>query len=125
MAWATGLARRQGSQLVCVYVAAHPTWAWLALGMAVEVPQDSLYGEMEAEAKEVVQEIMTDVGEFDVPVRCVARCGDPVTEIIRVADQLQVDAVVVGASTGALSWLTGSVPTRLVRNSRWPVTVVP
>jgi nucleotide-binding universal stress UspA family protein len=53
------------------------------------------------------------------------RPGDPVTEIVRMADEVKVDAVVVGASMQAGHRLIGSVAVRLVRMGRWPVTVVP
>jgi len=39
----------------------------------------------------------------------VVRAGDPVTEIVRIADEVKVDAVVVGASTQAGHRLVGSV----------------
>ena len=51
--------------------------------------------------------------------------GDPWTELTRVADELRVDAVVVGASESAGHRIIGSLAGRLVRAGRWPVSVVP
>jgi nucleotide-binding universal stress UspA family protein len=48
-----------------------------------------------------------------------------VVEIGKLADEVKVDAVIVGASTHAGHRLVGSVAIRLVRAGRWPVTVVP
>lgn len=121
-AWAAGLARRQGSRLLCMYVATRPALAGLALGVGAELPVD---GAMDEAAEELGKEIMAGAANYNVPVEYVVRRGDPVTEIIRVADELKVDAVVVGASTQAGHRLIGSVAVRLVRAGRWPVTVVP
>jgi nucleotide-binding universal stress UspA family protein len=60
-----------------------------------------------------------------VDVTFVERRGDPYTEIIRLADELRVDAVVVGASTHTGHRFIGSLALRLVRDARWPITVVP
>ncbi|MBO0851066.1 MAG: universal stress protein [Pseudonocardia sp.] len=121
-AWAAGLARRQGSRLLCMYVATRPALAGLALSVGAEFPVD---GGMDEAAEELGKEIMAGAANYDVPVEYVVRCGDPVTEIMRVADEVRVDAVVVGASTQAGHRLIGSVAVRLVRAGRWPVTVVP
>jgi nucleotide-binding universal stress UspA family protein len=121
-AWAAGLARRQGSRLLCMYVATRPALAGLALTAGAEFPVDD---GMDEAAEELGKEIMAGAAEYAVPVEYVVRRGDPVTEIIRVADELRVDAVVVGASTQAGHRLIGSVAVRLVRAGRWPVTVVP
>ena len=51
--------------------------------------------------------------------------GDPYAEIVRLADERKVDAVVVGASTSAGHRIVGSLAGRLVRAGKWPVTVVP
>lgn len=69
-AYAAGMARRQGSHLIALYVAATPPMA-------------------------------------------------------AVADELRVDAVVVGASMQSGRRFVGSLAGRLVRDAKWPVTVVP
>ena len=55
----------------------------------------------------------------------VAARGDPYTELLRVADEVRADAVIVGASAKAGHRWVGSLAVRLVKAGRWPVTVVP
>ncbi|HEY1973434.1 MAG TPA: universal stress protein [Pseudonocardia sp.] len=121
-AWAAGLARRQGSRLLCLFVASHPAFAGMAMATGVDVPMD--FGTDQV-AKELIAEITQAVRTYQVNAEFLVRTGDPVTEISRLADELKVDAVVVGASTSAGHRLIGSVAVRLVRAGRWPVTVVP
>ncbi|MFI9047159.1 universal stress protein [Streptomyces sp. NPDC053427] len=51
--------------------------------------------------------------------------GDAFGGLVRVADELKADAVVVGASEHAGHRFIGSLAVRLVKAARWPVTVVP
>lgn len=65
------------------------------------------------------------VGVDGVPVSVVSRLGHPSYCLPSIADEIQADVVVVGASSQMHSGLGGSLATRLIRLSRWPVTVVP
>jgi len=121
-AWAGGLARRQGSRLLCIYVAARSALAGLALTVGAEMNMES---ELDQVAADLGEELRASAESYHVPMEYVVRAGDPVTEIVRIADEVKVDAVVVGASTQAGHRLVGSVAVRLVRMGRWPVTVVP
>jgi nucleotide-binding universal stress UspA family protein len=51
--------------------------------------------------------------------------GDAYTELVRTAEDLRVDAVVVGASTQFGHRIAGSLAGRLVRHAKWPIVVVP
>lgn len=115
-AYATGLARRQGSRLVVVYVARHPVSPTMApyLEDGVQQTADELRDEVAAGAERVGVS-----AEFRV------ERGDPYVELTRIADETQADAVVVGASMQAGHRLIGSMATKMVRSGRWPVTVVP
>lgn len=121
-AWAAGLARRQKARLLCVYVATHPALAGMTYGMGAEIPMD--FGTDEV-SKDIAEEIRDAARAYHVSADYLVRSGDPVTEIMKAADEARVDAVVVGASTQAGHRLIGSVAVRLVRAGRWPVTVVP
>ena len=55
----------------------------------------------------------------------VDREGNPFTEIVRVADELHADAVIIGASSKAGHRFVGSLAVHLVKMAHWPVTVVP
>jgi nucleotide-binding universal stress UspA family protein len=76
-------------------------------------------------ADEIRELIRSNAGRIGIEVSFIERSGSPVQVIARVADELRVDAVVVGASTQAGHRFIGSIATHLVRIARWPVTVVP
>lgn len=119
-AYAAGLARRQHARIVCLYVRSARSTASLSPALAgpVHEAQDAVA----AEIREVLQEGVERLG---IDVTFMERIGSPLSEIARVADELRVDAVVVGASTQAGHRFVGAIATRLVRIARWPVTVVP
>jgi nucleotide-binding universal stress UspA family protein len=79
---------------------------------------EQLAAEVQGEAKRYLEDLAL-TGEL-IRVQ-----GDPYTEIVRLADQRRVDAVVVGASAKAGHRIVGSRAARLVRAGKWPVTVVP
>jgi nucleotide-binding universal stress UspA family protein len=119
-AHAAGLARRQGSHIICLFVGEiNPLVAAMpaAAGAAVQMNH--------AIAEQIRTEIKAQAPRLGLEVTFLERSGDPFTEIVRVADELRVDAVIVGASTsGGHRWM-GSIASRLVKIARWPVTVVP
>jgi nucleotide-binding universal stress UspA family protein len=119
-AYAAGLARRQGSRVVCVYVAQ-------ISGIAAGVPAaaGALMQVHDSVARELRDAIASRAPLLGLEVTFVERTGDPYAEIVRLADEMRVDAVVVGASMQAGHRLIGSLALRLVRDARWPVTVVP
>jgi nucleotide-binding universal stress UspA family protein len=57
--------------------------------------------------------------------RLVTVHGDPYLEIVRAADDMRADAVVVGSSMKAGHRFVGSLAVRLIKAGKWPVTVVP
>ena len=119
-AYAAGLARRQGSHVICLFVGEiNPLVASMpaAAGAAVQMNH--------AIAEQIRAEIKAQAPRLGLEVTFLERSGDPFTEIVRIADELRVDAVIVGASTsGGHRWM-GSIASRLVKIARWPVTVVP
>ena len=119
-AYAAGLARRQGSHLIVVFVA--PTGG-IAAGMASTA--GALMQAHEQIARDIEAQIEQTLDRIGVPTSFVRRKGNPYIELVRVADHLRVDAIVVGASTQSGHRLVGSLAGRLVRDAKWPVTVVP
>lgn len=120
-AYAAGLARRQGSRLVVVFVTKPPLLSGLA-------PAEALPGvtaSIDAQAAEIGRELETAAVRLGIQAEFRAVPGDPYTELTRIAAELWVDAVIVGASAHAGHRLVGSLAVRLVRAGRWPVTVVP
>ena len=124
-AYAVGLARRQRARLVIVYVeqlSAMYGAAVVGAGADAILAGDRTLSDTAADLKQRAEEGAERLG---VDLTFVVARGDPYTELKRVADQVQADAVVVGASTKAGHRWIGSLAVRLVRAGRWPVTVVP
>lgn len=123
-AWyAAGLARRQQARVVAVYVAPGTSMAGAAPGAAGAVAaQQEAFDEVADDMRRRADEVS---GELGVDITFIAVRGDPFGELRRIADEMRADAVVVGASAKAGHRLVGSLAVRLVRASRWPVTVVP
>lgn len=119
-AYATGLARRQGSRLLFAYVAPLPALPGFAAGYVG--PLEEGYQQI---ADELRREVSDAVVARGVDARFVVRRGDAYLELTRAAEEEQADALVVGASMQAGHKLVGSLAGRLVRAGRWPVTVVP
>ncbi len=119
-AYAVGMARRQNARLVCLYVR---TGAALAgIGPAAAISMQEVHDDV---ARELRQAVETQGVRIGVSAEFVEREGNPFSEIVRLADEIQADAVIVGASTKAGHRFVGSLAVHLVRASRWPVTVVP
>ncbi len=119
-AYAAGMARRQQARLVCLYVRPFSAVGGLSAGAAAGIQEAH-----EAMARELRQAVETHSRRLGVRAELVVRDGSPFTEIVRLADELQADVVIVGASTKAGHRFVGSLAVHLVRASRWPVTVVP
>jgi nucleotide-binding universal stress UspA family protein len=119
-AYAAGLARRQHAQLICLYV--RPTNTMAGLTPALAGP---LHLALNSVADEIRELIEHNAGRLGIETSFIERSGSPGSEIARVADELRVDAVVIGASTQAGHRFVGSIATYLVRIARWPITVVP
>lgn len=120
-AYAAGLARRQQATLVVLYVKPMATAAANAETIAA-IRQG--YEEFATELRRDLHAYAQRVG-FDVEYEYAVREGSPYHELVKLAEELKVDAIVVGASTSAGHRLVGSLATKLVRRAKWPVTVVP
>ncbi|MGO4459798.1 universal stress protein [Streptomyces sp. M-16] len=120
-AYAAGLARRQNALLALVYV--QPV---MAAGASVGAPVGEATGEI---AEGIIAEVRASAerlkGIFEVRWQFHTFRGDPYQGLVGAAEELEADAVVVGASERAGHRIVGSVAVRLVKAGRWPVTVVP
>jgi len=119
-AYAAGLARRQRSRLVAVYVKQPSAYALPVAGAAgtVVAAQD----QVERELRSAIEQ---RVSALDIEVQLVVRTGEPYAELLDVAQEVHPDAVIVGRSTKILHRVVGSLAIKLTRCGRWPVTVVP
>ncbi|GAA3870995.1 universal stress protein [Streptomyces lacrimifluminis] len=120
-AYAAGLARRQHALLALVYVQPVMT-AGAAFGAPVAETTDSIAEDLIAQIRESTEQVK---GIFDVRWEFHTLRGDPYAGLVKAADDLKADAVVVGTSEQAGHRIIGSVAVRLVKAGRWPVTVVP
>jgi nucleotide-binding universal stress UspA family protein len=120
VAYAAGLARRQGSHLIALYVAGPSAMAAQlpATAAAMMQTQDELGRQLRAT-------LLDGAAQLGIDAEFVQRRGNPYRELIAVADELRVDAVVVGASLKSGRRFVGSLAGRLVRDATWPITVVP
>jgi nucleotide-binding universal stress UspA family protein len=119
-AYAAGMGRRQRARLVILYVRPYSTAAGMSAGatLGMQESHDSVTAELRQTAEEQGPRLGLDIV-------FVERDGNPFAEIVRLADEIQAGAVIVGASTKAGHRFVGSLAVHLVRASRWPVTVVP
>ncbi|MFG2269453.1 universal stress protein [Streptomyces chartreusis] len=120
-AYAGGLARRQNALLAVVYVQPVMT-AGAALGAPVAETTNEIAESLISYIREATERLK---GIFDVRWEFHTFQGDPYNGLVKAADDLKADAVVVGASEQAGHRIVGSVAIRLVKTGRWPVTVVP
>ena len=118
-AYAAGLVRRQNAKLVVLYVR--------SIGIAATNPDayvgmraahDNTSADLRAEAEFGAERL-------GIQVTFIEREGNPFKAMVKLAEELKVDALVVGASTQAGHRLIGSLAVHLVKLARWPVTVVP
>jgi len=123
-AYAAGLARRQHTKLVAVYVRTRPA-AMLTIadhvGLATKEVLDA-QDDVEAQLREALS---VQTRHWGVDARLVVRSGDPLVVLSEVAREVRADAVIVGSSASPGHRIAGSLAVRLVRARRWPVTVVP
>ena len=120
-AYAGGLARRQHALLAVVYV--QPVMAaGAAMGAPVAETTDEIAEDLKTYIRDATERLK---GIFEVRWEFHTFPGDPYNGLVKAADDLKADAVVVGTSEQAGHRIVGSVAVRLVKAGRWPVTVVP
>ena len=119
-AYAAGLTRRQNARLVVLYV--RTTSPLIAASPAAVSAMREATDSVANELRDLVKVQAANLG---IDATFVDREGNPFTEIVRLADELRADAVVIGASSKAGHRFVGSLAVHLVKAARWPVTVVP
>ena len=119
-AYAAGLARRQHSRLLAVYVTRPSASIGMAPGAAPALNEAA-----EQAASDLERQVREGAARLGLDIEFRSVCGDPWTELNRAAIESKADAVVVGASEHAGHRIVGSLAMRLVRAGKWPVTVVP
>jgi nucleotide-binding universal stress UspA family protein len=118
--YAAGLARRQGAHLVVVYVSRRGGMAGMAPGGVAVMQQAE-----DEHVEELRSQLDQRAEELGLSVTFRVETGDPYSQLVKVADEVAADGVVVGASQQAGHRFVGSIAVRLAKAGRWPVTVVP
>ena len=125
LAYAAGLARRQGAPLVAVYVRP-PLRTPVALSGWVDAGIVAAESQAQKDMEdEVWTQIASDVAAWGCGARVVIRNGSALGELRKVALQTGAEMIIVGASAGLRHRLFGSLGRRLLRCKPCPVTVVP
>lgn len=120
-AYAAGLARRQGALLIVLYVSS-PLGAAAAQSAAAVTAIHESHKQFAEQLRLALQEYTPRLG---LESEFVAREGSVYGELVKLAEQRKVEAIVVGASMQAGHRLVGSLAAKLIRHAKWPVTVVP
>lgn len=123
LAYAAGLARRQHSRLVAVYVRSFAPSVFAFADRTGTASQAARQAQDDVEAQ--LGALFEESPDWGVDATLVVRCGDPLAHLAQVAEKVRADAVIVGSSTSIGHRISGSLAVRLVRAGRWPVTVVP
>ena len=124
LAYAVGLARRQRSRLVAVYVRSLRAVV-LAVGDRTGAAMET-YRQAQDEIESELRALFQASAQWGIDAVLLVSEGDPFSQLCKVAEELHADALIIGApSTGLRQRLAGSLAVRLVRSGRWPVTVVP
>ncbi len=114
---ATSLARDRNAELVILHVQEPPT-AYAA--------GELYFGPLEPDS-ESLRQTLVQVQPTDLSVPCTHRLvmGDPAREIVRVAEEENVELIVMSSRgrTGLAPVLMGSVAERVVRGAQCPVLV--
>lgn len=120
--YAAGLARRNRARLAYLYVR-RP----LLTGLWFEGLGGPFIGESEDGYASALLDDLAEMTKriYGVHAEKIVVEGTPAREIARIANELQVDAVVVGHSRRLIHRVVGSTSRWLVSHGNWPVMVVP
>jgi nucleotide-binding universal stress UspA family protein len=121
--WALAMAERWRARLLLLHVVPQPSYPSMVMGtFNVAEFEASLRADAEARAKEFVGKSQRRTVQVDTQVVT----GEPFGDICRIAEQEQVDLIIMGSHgrTGLGHVLLGSVAERVVRHAPCPVLVV-
>jgi nucleotide-binding universal stress UspA family protein len=122
-AYAVGVCRRQGSRLVVVY--AREPGGGLAQLMDTTGSSSAAALRLQDDVERMLRQSQTLAEAEGIRSELQVRTGEPYQVLSAVAREVRADCVVVGSSASIGHRIAGSLAVRLVRNARWPVTVVP
>lgn len=87
---------------------------------------DDVYKNLKLKAKNLVDDVIADIGVHEFEIKGIIEEGDPAAIIIDVSNRLDVDLIVLGSKgQSALGqYLIGSVANKVVQYAAKPVMVV-
>jgi nucleotide-binding universal stress UspA family protein len=116
LAYATGLARRDGASLLIAFVETMTSATlWFYAGSPI-VPDS---------ATDLTEDLQDELSGVGVPWQFVSVRGDATRELEELADASKADAIVVGRSRSKWHTFGGSVAVGLAKRSRRTVLIVP
>jgi nucleotide-binding universal stress UspA family protein len=123
--WACGETKRLGGRVVAVFVGPVTAAASVAASFSAgAIAYGAITQTMTEEVETLRDELCGCAGQHGVHLTFVHAHGDTTKELLRVADELHADLIVVGKSTKARHQLAGSLGRRLVRCRDAPIIVV-
>ncbi len=92
----------------------------------IELVREYLANRRKRASERMDEELTELVGSKDVDFRTEIAVGDPAREIVRFADEHDIDHIIIGnhGRSGVSRVLLGSVAEKVIRRSSVPVTVV-
>jgi nucleotide-binding universal stress UspA family protein len=118
------LAYHFGSELHIVHVIAPVPIIPVPIGPEPSAFNVTLYEqELEASSKRALEEVVNQLESKEVKTRLIALRGDPADEIVRTADEENIDLIVIATRgrTGLDRLIFGSVAEKVVRLAKCPV----
>src|SRR5437870_11445593 len=124
--YAAAIARATGATIVCVHVVEPIVPAVGYTGLAEPMPIADITDQLEDSAERELPKLAECEECADLPVEEVIVHGDAAAEIVRVADERNVDLIVISSHgrTGFGRMIFGSTAEAVVRHARCPVLVV-
>lgn len=128
MAYALSFAKQYGGRVVALHVIDR-RWEEQTRVVFAEVGQDltqKIRDGYEEEARRILREVTDAAGEAGVPVEGRVLTGIPSEEIVRAAQELAADLIIMGTHgrAGMSHLLLGSVAEKVVRRAPCPVLTV-
>lgn len=125
LAFAMGLARRQGAELVCVYIPTRGSISIAALG-DTGLMADAAWMRVQLEIEQSLRrQFAADLSAWGARGHFVVRRGGLRTELRKAAGQWSADAIIIGAPAGLRRYLFPLFPCSLVFRGHCPVVMVP
>ncbi len=124
ISYAASLAKRYGAMLYIITVVEEPAWVYKEMGEELE----ALLSTLEERDRLALRDIAMRTEELSKgQVEAVVLRGKPADEILKFAEEKEVDLIVIGSNTvpPVQKFVMGSTALKVVTRSHIPVLVVP